>query len=460
MKYYSQYGQDKFINETYFKNRKSGVFLDIGAFDGIDGSNSYFFETELDWSGVCIEPLPEIFNKLKNNRKCVSINGCAWNKNDTKTFRMISGYNEMLSGLVDCYDDKHIHRITSEAKDRKEKIEDIIVKCFDINEILKNNNLFNIDLLSIDVEGAEFDIISAIDFDKYDIKVIVAENNYDDNKVRNLLASKGYDFEHRLTIDDVFVKKTNFKIVIPSWNFEKWCETTVESVNLQTYKNYKVLFIDDASTDNTKTIVKSLTENNDKWKMVYNKTNKRRIYNINPHNEYYKDFIENDHDVVLFVDGDDWLAYDNVLQKLHEFYIQNDPWMTYGSFLTYPDLTWPFPQNTECPIEIHNTNAYRKDIWRYSHLRTFRWGLYKQIQEKDLISDKTGKYFVTVDDLATSYPCLERCPANKIGLTNFVTYIYNGSEESRSAAVRDPNFEIEKEIRNRPAYSKLTSYIN
>ena len=41
--YYSQYGQDKFLTEFLFKNKKNGIFVDIGANDGISFSNSYFF---------------------------------------------------------------------------------------------------------------------------------------------------------------------------------------------------------------------------------------------------------------------------------------------------------------------------------------------------------------------------------------------------------------------------------
>jgi hypothetical protein len=45
--YYSQIGQDKFVHEQYFLGMREGTFVDIGAYDGVDGSNSYFFEKEL-----------------------------------------------------------------------------------------------------------------------------------------------------------------------------------------------------------------------------------------------------------------------------------------------------------------------------------------------------------------------------------------------------------------------------
>ena len=63
MKFYSQHKQDEFIID-YFKGKKDGTFLDIGAHDGITLSNTYTLETELDWSGICFEPMPHEFKKL------------------------------------------------------------------------------------------------------------------------------------------------------------------------------------------------------------------------------------------------------------------------------------------------------------------------------------------------------------------------------------------------------------
>jgi hypothetical protein len=64
MQYYSQYGQDKFLFENFFINKKEGFFLDIGAHDGVNGNNTFLFE-KIGWSGVCIEPIPSVFEKLK-----------------------------------------------------------------------------------------------------------------------------------------------------------------------------------------------------------------------------------------------------------------------------------------------------------------------------------------------------------------------------------------------------------
>ena len=166
--YKSQYNQDKILNEKYFNNKKNGVFLDIGAHDGIDLSNTYFFEKNLEWSGICFEPVPTVFNSLSQNRNCTLVNGCAWYEDTKKTFRVVKGYSEMLSGILDSYNPLHLNRINNECETYGSTYEDIEVDCYDINKILIQNNLKKIDFISIDTEGSELEILKRIDFDFFD----------------------------------------------------------------------------------------------------------------------------------------------------------------------------------------------------------------------------------------------------------------------------------------------------
>lgn len=73
MVYYSQAWQDEFVaNLLGFK--RNGYFLDIGSTDGMNQSNSYFFETELGWNGVCVERGIGYTEHYKKNRRCVFLN--------------------------------------------------------------------------------------------------------------------------------------------------------------------------------------------------------------------------------------------------------------------------------------------------------------------------------------------------------------------------------------------------
>jgi FkbM family methyltransferase len=206
MKYYSQYKQDQYLNENFFKNKKNGIFVEIGAHDGISGSNSLFFEETLKWDGICVEAIPSIFNKLINNRKCKCVCNAVWKENTKKVFRIIDGYSEMLSGLVDCYEDEHIRRINNEVAQMGQNFKDVEVECCDINDLLEKYKLYNIDYLSIDVEGSEFEILNHLNFDVFNIEFLTVENNYKSEKIRDLMKGKNYELICELTIDDVYKK--------------------------------------------------------------------------------------------------------------------------------------------------------------------------------------------------------------------------------------------------------------
>ena len=252
--------------------------------------------------------------------------------------------------------------------------------------------------------------------------------------------------------------QNKFKIVIPSYNNETWAEANVASILNQTYTNYDVLYIDDCSTDDTNKIVKSITVDLPNWKIIRNETNKRRGYNISPYNENLMSFISNDDDILVFVDGDDWLYDEFVLDKLNNFYNTGKYWMTYGKFVCYPGGEEGNPQNSKYPHDIHLNNLYRKDLWRASHLRTFRWWLYKRIELKSMIYSKTNNYYFHAEDLATSFPCLEMCPENKIGVADFYTYVFNATPSNRERGIKretEAGFELEHEIRNSKPYEKI-----
>lgn len=100
--YYGQCAQDKLLFEHYFWGKKEGVFVDIGAHNGVTYSNSYFFE-KLGWKGLCVEPIPECYQQLVKNRKCVTVQGCVTDFTGKGEFVRIKSPVvglEMLSGLL------------------------------------------------------------------------------------------------------------------------------------------------------------------------------------------------------------------------------------------------------------------------------------------------------------------------------------------------------------------------
>lgn len=209
MEYYSQFRQDEWLNNNYYKNKKNGVFLEIGADDGVDKSNTKFFE-ELWWTGICIEPSPDRFSKLITNRSCICENIAVFDKESEIDFLDISGWGKGLSGIVSSYDNQHVTRIGWELKNPENRGHNTIrVKTNTLNNILEKHNVFNIDFCTIDTEGSEYEILKDFDFDKFNIDIIIVENNYGLSNVRNLLESKGYELISKIEIDDVYKKTAN-----------------------------------------------------------------------------------------------------------------------------------------------------------------------------------------------------------------------------------------------------------
>lgn len=207
MEYYSQIGQDRYLNETVFKGKTDGFFVDIGAHNGITFSNSYFFETWKNWRGICVEPLPDVFRELKASRKCICIEGAIWPEAGYKEFLSLEGYSEMLSGLVDEYDPRHIERIKLEQQLYGGTSITIRVNTFPLQSVLDAHAVVDIDFCSIDTEGSELSVLKSIDFSKVNIHCLVIENGYQQTLARDYLSLYGYSLVKKLDWDDVFIHR-------------------------------------------------------------------------------------------------------------------------------------------------------------------------------------------------------------------------------------------------------------
>jgi len=154
--FYSQANQDKWVCEL-LDYKSNGFFLEIGAYDGIQTSNTYTLEKFLNWSGICIEANKEVFERLKQNRNCINIHAAASNYDGLCNF----GGDRINGGST-------------------------VVSCYTLDTILIQNNApKEIDYISIDVEGHELDILRSFNFKNWDIKLFTIEHNlYCDGPVK------------------------------------------------------------------------------------------------------------------------------------------------------------------------------------------------------------------------------------------------------------------------------------
>lgn len=182
--YYSQEKQDKYLEENVFKGHKNGFFVDVGAHNGVAFNNTLYFEKNNNWTGINIEPIKNVFNKLVENRPtCINYNCAVDDKNGETEFITNTGYTEMLSGIKSHYDNRHENRLRNENITYGGQTEITIVPTKRLESIFDENNIKNVNYLSIDVEGGEEAVIRSINFDKVLIDVIGFENNYPDKSI-------------------------------------------------------------------------------------------------------------------------------------------------------------------------------------------------------------------------------------------------------------------------------------
>ena len=207
----SQDNQDKYLETHIFKGYRNGFYVDVGAHDGVSINNTLYFEKNQNWTGINIEPIKKVFDNLVTNRpNSINLNCAVCNIDGETEFIHNTGYTEMISGIKSNYDYRHWQRLENENKQMGSTTEIIKVNTKRLETIFDENNVKRIHYLSIDVEGAEFEVIKSINFDKVFIDIIGFENNYNDVSIPivEYLENKNYVVIHR-SMDIFMINKSS-----------------------------------------------------------------------------------------------------------------------------------------------------------------------------------------------------------------------------------------------------------
>ena len=193
-------GIDKKL-EKYLK-KKNGFYIEMGANDGITQSNTYFLEKKYNWRGLLVEP-SEKFKMLKKQRSNFNIfsNAACCSFKKKNSLIKFSYYNLMTLALnlsSDVNKKKHIN----DAKSHTDKQYEFEKKGVPLNDLLSKNKVQKlIDFFSLDVEGAELEVLKGIDHSKYKFKFLLVEvRNF--NRINNFLKNKNYKLIRKLSKKD------------------------------------------------------------------------------------------------------------------------------------------------------------------------------------------------------------------------------------------------------------------
>jgi len=249
----------------------------------------------------------------------------------------------------------------------------------------------------------------------------------------------------------------HFKIITPAFDSEDFIENTLTSVFNQDYDNFEYIITDDCSEDGTVEKIKKFIEKNecgDYFRLIENGENVGALCN-----QYamIQEMAADDEDVVIILDGDDWLVNDGVLKKLNEIYGEQDCWLTYGSYIRHPDGAESYFHVSEYSDEIKKNGTFKEDPqWRASHLRTFKYKLARRIEREDLI-DEDELFYGMCADLAMMYPMMEMA-REKVFFVKDVLCVYNEANPINDHKI-DRQYQIDTGERIKKNHAKKDSLI-
>ena len=252
-------------------------------------------------------------------------------------------------------------------------------------------------------------------------------------------------------------KNNFFKLVVTTYNSEEYIEKCLKSIQSQQYKNYHVCVVDDASTkkrDYIRNIIQKYCKKNN-WNYIFQNQNlgplESRINAIN------KLKCCND-DILVFIDGDDQLSNNKVLDILNNYY-QEDIYVTFGSYLNSYNNIKSKPK-IKC---IDNLNSliklgYTRKRWLFSHLKTMKYFIYKHINHEKSLKIN-GRYFRSATDMALMYPAIELA-GYKIKCIPEVLYYYTldhpeSFHNNTNIEKKNSQRKNSKIIRQMPKYKSL-----
>lgn len=210
-------------------------------------------------------------------------------------------------------------------------------------------------------------------------------------------------------------------VIIPFRNVKNYIEQCAISIINQNYKNWIAIFCDDESTDDS---LSSLPKDD---RFIIRHNHKRISALPNIHYGIIESSL-NDEDIICLLDGDDFLYRNDALNIINDLY-QDNTLLTYGQYI------WPNGQTGHCiPYTKETFNNLRHGGYLASHMKTFKYKLYKEImvQDPDLhcYKDKKGEFYNITSDVAIMTPLMEICGFNNIKFNDIPIYGYRVHEQN------------------------------
>ncbi|WP_257668520.1 glycosyltransferase family 2 protein [Parapedobacter tibetensis] len=232
-------------------------------------------------------------------------------------------------------------------------------------------------------------------------------------------------------------------VLVPFRNVGEYLIDCVNSLLDQEYSSYEVFLLDDQSTDGTLDLIV------EEFNHIHKIRNHRRM---GPMENIYRALLDipiDDEDIVLLLDGDDYIFGEYAFQLVNERY-QGNNLLTYGQYITNYGTIGHCSAYTE-----EEFRDVRSASWKGSHLKTFKYKLFKALQEQDTEGKHfklgDGSFFMASSDMGIMIPLMEVAGFENINFIPNVVYCYRQHQNNDHMSVSGRSLQIEAErcIRNR-----------
>jgi FkbM family methyltransferase len=200
--YYAQFREDRIL-EIIFHGKTSGVCVEVGAHDGITGSNTFLFEKK-GWKCVLVEPIPELCEKIRQCRSGFLVNCAASSSTGEASFHVANSIDSWSALDIP---DANKERLAS----GQETVREITVRTRKLDDILEEAGVHAIDFLSIDVEGHELEVLRGLSIDRFTPRILIVEDNQfpSNADVSGYLTARGYRSFLRTGVNEWYGRNTD-----------------------------------------------------------------------------------------------------------------------------------------------------------------------------------------------------------------------------------------------------------
>ncbi|WP_335965071.1 glycosyltransferase family A protein [Galbibacter sp. PAP.153] len=246
----------------------------------------------------------------------------------------------------------------------------------------------------------------------------------------------------------------HFYIICTCRNVENWIEKNINSVKNQHIKSFTFLIWFDNPTDDSVNIANRCIGNDVRFKIF---VSKEQVYATEARWNLLKSIKgAKPTDIIILLDGDDWLYSNNTLSILFEAYKENEIITTHGNYISTNNIVCSWSKDYS--HEIKSNNTFRESPWIATHLRTFKYGILKYVNE-EILKDSSGDFFKSATDMALFLPILELSGKYSMFI-NEVLYVYNHRNNLANSNLRIANQrKSEKEIRQKKKLLSLNKDI-